>query len=64
MPRVVFPDGYVSEFKHGINLRRTGYLLTMVDEYKTICDFTKFVDMLANSPEQLEISMRGYFCKK
>lgn len=64
MPRVVFPDGYVSEFKHGINMRRTGYLLTIPDEYKEICDFTQFCEMLVDAPEQLEVAMRGFFCLK
>lgn len=36
MPPVVFPDGYRSEYKYGINLRRTGYNLSMTDEYKNL----------------------------
>lgn len=43
MPEVTYPDGYHSTYKEGINLRRTGYLLTMTDEYKDlirICNMT------------------------
>lgn len=38
-PEVVFPDGYKSNYTHGINLRRTGYLLTMTDEYKKLIEY-------------------------
>lgn len=43
MPEVTYPDGYHSTYKEGINLRRTGYLLSMTDEYKDlirICNMT------------------------
>lgn len=39
MPPVVFPDGYKSEYRFGINLRRTGYKLTLTDEYKRLIDY-------------------------
>ena len=39
MPVVKFPDGYVSTYKEGINMRRTGYLLTLSDEYKSLLEF-------------------------
>ena len=32
-PDIVFPDGYKSTYREGINMRRTGYLLTLTDEY-------------------------------
>lgn len=38
MPQVTYPDGYISKYKEGINLRRTGYLLTISDEYKRLID--------------------------
>lgn len=38
-PPVQFPDGYISTYKFGINLRRNGYLLTMTDEYKELINF-------------------------
>jgi len=41
MPFVKYPDGYVSYYKQGINLRRTGYLLSMTSEYKTLINFSR-----------------------
>lgn len=38
MPDTTYPDGYKSTYKFGITLRRTGYLLTMSDDYKKILD--------------------------
>lgn len=38
-PVVQFPDGYVSDYRFGINLRRNGYLLSMTDEYKELINF-------------------------
>lgn len=59
MPMAIYPDGYVSEFKYGINMRRTGYALTMTDEYK---ELIKYCEMTADDlPEQFEVSMRGRF---
>lgn len=34
MPTVTYPDGYLSTYTDGINMRRTGYLLTLSDDYK------------------------------
>lgn len=42
MPEVTYPDGYHSTYKEGINMRRTGYLLTMTSEYKTLLDLSNF----------------------
>lgn len=39
MPAVKWPDGYYSTYNYGINLRRTGYELTMTDEYKKLIDY-------------------------
>lgn len=36
MPDVIYPDGYKSTYRCGINMRRNGYLLTMTDEYKDL----------------------------
>ena len=57
MPIVTYPDGYVSKYKYGINLRRNGYILTMTDEYK---DLIKYCD-LTELPEQFVIALRGRF---
>lgn len=39
MPNVLFEDGFLSTYKHGINLRRTGYLLTIADDYKKLINY-------------------------
>lgn len=39
MPIVKWPDGYISNYKHGINMRRTGYLLSVTDEYKKLIGY-------------------------
>ena len=39
MPEATYPDGYHSTYKHAINLRNTGYVLTMTDEYKLLIDY-------------------------
>ena len=59
MPIVTYPDGYVSTYRHGINMRRTGYQLTMTDEYKTLIDY--FDKNSFTIPEQFEVHMRGHF---
>lgn len=41
MPVVTYPDGYLSVYKDGINMRRTGYTITMTDEYKRLIDYTE-----------------------
>lgn len=58
MPEVTFPDGYHSTYKYGINMRRTGYKLTMTDEYKELIDY---MTLLEDVPEQYYISRRGRF---
>ena len=39
MPEATYPDGYHSTYKHGINLRDTGYNLTITDEYKLLINY-------------------------
>lgn len=59
MPVTQWPDGYISTYKYGINMRRNGYNLTMTDEYKRLIDYAKFTtDMIS---EQVEIHNRGRF---
>lgn len=59
MPVTIWDDGYVSRYTHGINLRRTGYNLTMTDEYKELIDY---MDMEVDDlPETFKVSMRGRF---
>ncbi len=39
MPSIRYPDGYMSTYKYGINLRRTGYKLTITPEYQELIDY-------------------------
>lgn len=58
-PIVKFDDGYVSDYTHGINLRRAGYTLGMTDEYKDLIKYMEYdTDDL---PEFFYISARGRF---
>lgn len=60
-PDVVWPDGYISHCRRGINLRRTGYKLTIPDDYEKLLKMTQMtVDDL---PEQLIIQARGRWKK-
>ena len=59
MPVVTWHDGYISKYKQGINLRRTGYKLSMTDDYKKLIDYMNF--STDDLPESFEISMRGRF---
>ena len=59
MPVVKYPDGYVSTYTKGINLRRNGYLLTMTDEYKQILDM--FNINLQNMSEEGINNLRKLF---
>lgn len=59
MPSVIYPDGYRSTYTHGINMRRTGYLLSMTDGYKSLIKY--FDKIPAELPEQVKITFRGKF---
>lgn len=54
MPKCKWDDGYVSTYTHGINLRRTGYLLSITDEYK------KLIELFDNTSEDISESMEIY----
>lgn len=41
-PAIIWPDGYKSTCKSGVNLRRNGYKLTITDEYKKLINYTSF----------------------
>lgn len=59
MPMCTYPDGYISTYTKGINLRNTGYLLTMTDEYKELINYFEMtVDEL---PETFINNLRGRF---
>ena len=42
IPNVVYPDGYVSTYKYGINLRNAGYLMTITDEYSDLIKYMHY----------------------
>ena len=56
-PIVQYPDGYISTYTKGINLRRTGYLLSMTDEYKELIKYLDYT--IDDLPEQFLIHLRG-----
>ena len=58
-PVVTYPDGYVSTIDYGINMRRTGYKLTMTDEYKRLINYVK--RYIADGGDQFLVSKRGWF---
>lgn len=37
-PKLIYPDGYVSHYKYGKNLRATGYRLSQTEEYKQLLE--------------------------
>lgn len=57
MPEVTYPDGYTSHYQYGINLRRTGYDLSMTDEYKNLINYLDYD--LADIPEAVVNNLRG-----
>lgn len=57
MPITVWEDGYVSNYKQGINLRRTGYKLTVSAEYKALLELGDLT--IDDLTEQTLIDMRG-----
>lgn len=59
-PDVIWPDGYVSTYKHGINLRRTGYTLGITDEYSALIQLMSDITD-EDMPEHLMQTMRGRF---
>ena len=58
MPEVVYPDGYRSDFKYGINMRPTGYTLSKPN---IIRDFFEFLDGKIAISQNYEIKLRGVF---
>lgn len=58
-PVIKWKDGYVSDFKHGINLRNTGYLLEVTSEYKNLIKYEEMT--VENLSEQFLNQSRGRF---
>lgn len=57
MPDVTYPDGYVSHYRYGINMRNTGYLLSITDEYKLLIKYMEYE--LEDLPEAFVNHLRG-----
>lgn len=62
IPDCVYPDGYKSTYKHGINMRNAGYVLSMTDEYKNLIHYMEYD--IEDVPEQLINHLRGTWIKK
>ena len=59
-PTVTYPDGYISKYRYGINMRRTGYRLGMSDEYERLLEF--FAEATIDDISDLTVSqMKGVF---
>lgn len=59
MPSIKYPDGYISNYKYGINMRRNGYKLSVTDEYD---DLLNFMQMSINDiPEESKMMLKGFF---
>lgn len=57
IPEVVYPDGYKSTYKYGINMRNTGYLMTITDEYKLLIKYMEYA--IEDLPEAFINHLRG-----
>lgn len=57
MEPVTFPDGYKSDFTHGVHLRPTGYQLSVPDMYR---DLLELMDGIVPIGSQYAIKRRGF----
>ena len=57
IPDVVYPDGYISTYRYGINMRNAGYLLSMTDEYKQLIHYMEY--SIDDIPEAFINHLRG-----
>lgn len=62
IPEVIYPDGYVSRYKYGINMRNTGYMMTITDEYKLLIKYMEYA--LEDLPEAFINHLRGTWRNK
>lgn len=61
MPEVLYPDGYKSTYKYGINMRNAGYLLSITDEYKALIHYIEY--SIDEIPEAFINHLRGTWKK-
>ena len=59
-PRLVWPDGYISEYKEGINLRPTGYTMSITPEYNALIKKFENFD-LSMLTDEFITHLRGQF---
>ena len=57
MPVVTYPDGYVSNYKRGVNMRPTGYEIHITNEYQELIDASNFD--LSDMPDESLNYIRG-----
>lgn len=59
MPDVIYPDGYKSTLRRGINMRPTGYEIHVTDQYSSLIELSKI--FVAELPEAFINHLRGQF---
>ena len=59
MPVITYPDGYVSHYKRGINMRPNGYEIHITDEYSSLLEASKI--SIQELPEEFINHLRGHF---
>lgn len=57
IPDLTWPDGYKSSHRFGINMRNTGYEMTITDEYKLLIKYMEYT--LDDLPEAFINHLRG-----
>lgn len=58
-PVIKYPDGYVSGYQYGTNLRPTGYKLTMSDDYKDLIE--RLDKPFDDFPEEIQLIFKSKF---
>ena len=62
IPEITYPDGYLSKYRYGINMRDTGYLLSITDEYKLLIKYMEYA--LDELPEAFVNHLRGTWTRE
>lgn len=58
MPDITYPDGYVSTYRRGINMRPNGYEIHVTDEYSSLIEASKIC--VLELPENFINHLRGH----
>ena len=59
MPLVEYPDGYLSTYSRGINMRPNGYKIHLTDEYSSLLELSNYT--VEELPEAFINHLRGHF---